>query len=60
MTQEAAKQYADEENALFFETSAKSGEGVNEMFEAIGPYCLSSDRCDLTILSYGQHGNWRR
>lgn len=32
---EEAKAYAEEEGLLFFETSAKSGEGVKDVFEAI-------------------------
>lgn len=31
-----AKNYADENGALFFETSAKSGAGIHELFVAIG------------------------
>ena len=35
ITRREAKQYADEENLLFFETSAKSGLNVTEVFTAI-------------------------
>ena len=33
---EDAQRYADEENLLFFETSAKTSENVSAVFEAIG------------------------
>lgn len=36
VTQEEAKKYADEEGLMWAETSAKSGEGVAEIFKAIG------------------------
>lgn len=36
VTEEEAKKYADEEGLMWTETSAKSGEGVNEIFTAIG------------------------
>jgi len=39
---EAAQNYASEENALFYETSAKSGEGVTEMFNAIAEKLAAS------------------
>ncbi|KIK30053.1 hypothetical protein PISMIDRAFT_87726 [Pisolithus microcarpus 441] len=35
VTQEEAKKYADEEGLMWFETSAKTGEGVSEVFAAI-------------------------
>ncbi|KAL4067306.1 ras family-domain-containing protein [Scleroderma yunnanense] len=35
VTQEEAKKYADEEGLMWFETSAKTGEGVSEVFTAI-------------------------
>ncbi|KIO06928.1 hypothetical protein M404DRAFT_14903 [Pisolithus tinctorius Marx 270] len=35
ITQEEAKKYADEEGLMWFETSAKTGEGVSEVFTAI-------------------------
>ncbi len=36
VTREEAQKYAEEESLLWFETSAKSGEGVEEVFKAIG------------------------
>lgn len=36
VSQEEAKKYADEEGLMWGETSAKSGEGVQEIFTAIG------------------------
>lgn len=36
VSQEEAKKYAEEEGLMWGETSAKSGEGVSEIFNAIG------------------------
>lgn len=36
VTEEEAKKYADEEGLMWAETSAKTGEGVSEIFTAIG------------------------
>lgn len=36
VTQEEAKKYADEEGLMWFETSAKTGDGVPDVFTAIG------------------------
>jgi hypothetical protein len=36
VTEEEAKKYAEEEGLMWAETSAKSGEGVSEIFTAIG------------------------
>ena len=38
VSQEEAKKYADEEGLMWTETSAKSGEGVTEIFTAIGEF----------------------
>lgn len=40
VSQEEAKKYADEEGLMWTETSAKSGEGVTEVFTAIGRFHL--------------------
>lgn len=42
VTQEEAKKYAEEEGLMWAETSAKSGEGVTEVFTAIGQYYPTS------------------
>ena len=39
--QESEQKYADEEGLMWAETSAKTGEGVNEIFTAIGEYWSS-------------------
>ena len=38
VTQEEAKKYAEEEGLMWGETSAKSGEGVSDIFTEIGEY----------------------
>jgi Ras-related protein Rab-5C len=38
VSQEEAKKYADEEGLMWTETSAKTGEGVTEVFTAIGGF----------------------
>lgn len=40
VSEEEAKKYADEEGLMWAETSAKSGEGVSEIFTAIGEFCF--------------------
>jgi len=42
VTPEDAQQFAEENNAKLFEVSAKSGEGVFEMFDAAGKYLAES------------------
>jgi small GTP-binding protein len=42
VTEEDAQQFASEFNATFFEVSAKSGEGVFEMFDAAGKHLAES------------------
>jgi GTPase SAR1 family protein len=44
---EEGKEYASETGALFFETSAKTGAGVQELFTEIGPQIL--ERCMLMV-----------
>jgi Ras-related protein Rab-5C len=41
VSQEEAKKYAEEEGLMWGETSAKSGEGVTEIFTEIGVYPTS-------------------
>ena len=43
VTQEEAQKYAEEEGLLWFETSAKTGEQVTDVFNALGscPYVSS-------------------
>ena len=40
VTQEEAQKYAEEEGLMWSETSAKTGEGVADIFTAIGMYTL--------------------
>lgn len=40
VTQEEAQKYAEEEGLMWSETSAKTGEGVADIFTAIGTYRL--------------------
>jgi Ras-related protein Rab-5C len=42
VSQEEAQKFAEEEGLMWCETSAKSGEGVNEIFDRIGASCLPS------------------
>ena len=46
VTEEEAKKYAEEEGLMWSETSAKSGEGVSEIFTALG---TCSDHSKPTI-----------
>ncbi len=50
VSQEEAKKYADEEGLMWGETSAKSGEGVSDIFTSIGTSCcsVSLDSSDIT------------
>lgn len=52
VTQEEAKKYADEEGLMWGETSAKSGEGVSEIFTEIGAFLLASYERNHTYLLY--------
>jgi Ras-related protein Rab-5C len=40
VTEEEAKKYAEEEGLMWAETSAKTGEGVSEIFTAIGAFAF--------------------
>jgi Ras-related protein Rab-5C len=48
VTEEEASKYAEEEGLLWSETSAKTGDGVNAIFNAIGTFGLELNRCALT------------
>jgi Ras-related protein Rab-5C len=48
VTEEEASKYAEEEGLLWSETSAKTGDGVNAIFNAIGTFGLVLNRCALT------------
>ena len=50
VSQEEAKKYADEEGLMWGETSAKSGEGVADIFTSIGTFCASVSVEDLSDL----------
>jgi Ras-related protein Rab-5C len=51
VTQEEAKKYAEEEGLMWAETSAKTGEGVAEVFTAIGELLRYKILC-LTLIAY--------
>jgi hypothetical protein len=40
-----AERYAEEEGLLFFETSAKTGDGVKEVFEQVVSTGCDTGRC---------------
>lgn len=42
VTKEEAEKYAEEEGLIHCEVSAKTGEGVQELFVAIGQFCIPS------------------
>lgn len=49
VSQEEAQKYAEEEGLMWAETSAKTGEGVQEIFTAIGAQRFSPfRRCSMT------------
>lgn len=50
VTEEEAKKYADEEGLMWTETSAKTGEGVSEIFTAIGESSVASCNRVLSCL----------
>ena len=49
VSQEEAKKYAEEEGLMWGETSAKTGEGVSDIFTSIGASYLMPIRVRLTI-----------
>src|SRR5882757_2915909 len=51
VSQEEAKKYADEEGLMWGETSAKSGEGVSDIFTAIGAIFFSYAAIRRTLIS---------
>ena len=54
VSQEEAKKYADEEGLMWGETSAKSGEGVADIFTSIGMFYASASQgsSDSTLNDY--------
>ncbi len=50
VSQEEAKKYAEEEGLMWTETSAKTGEGVAEIFTEIGEFYLHPARNDPNLL----------
>ncbi|KAJ3905841.1 GTP-binding protein RAB5 [Lentinula edodes] len=51
VSEEEAKKYAEEEGLMWAETSAKTGEGVSEIFTAIGKRISQSDLPLLNLLN---------
>ena len=67
VSQEEAKKYADEEGLMWGETSAKTGEGVSDIFTAIGESPLghvqspvSADHCDSQEVAFVYSTNQAR
>jgi Ras-related protein Rab-5C len=52
VSQEEAQKYAEEEGLMWGETSAKTGEGVADIFTSIGEASLSSLYYCLTFLAF--------
>jgi GTPase SAR1 family protein len=52
VSEEEAKKYAEEEGLMWAETSAKSGEGVTEIFTAIGKYTKAHHSTFMTLNVY--------
>ena len=58
VSQEEAKKYADEEGLMWGETSAKTGDGVSDIFTAIGQtsfkfwFSTNTDRCDSQEVAF--------
>lgn len=57
VTEEEASKYADEQGLLWSETSAKSGEGVNAIFNAIGAFVLCLIPFSLTHFMRSQEAS---
>lgn len=58
VSQEEAKKYADEEGLMWTETSAKTGEGVTEIFTAIGESFHLLTSLVLLIMSCSQEATF--
>lgn len=54
VTQEEAQKYAEEEGLMWCEASAKTGEGVQDIFMAIGELILDLNSIHILISPYSQ------